>query len=140
MGSANPSGSGDTGSSAGAAQGGMAQGSEEHPAGESVQGKVSKISSKAVSITPKGGTAKTLKIGDETTVTIDGKAAKPSQLKQGQMVHASYANHDGEDVAMKIEAKSAKKKNHANHTGGAAGSTGSGSGSSGSSSTDSDSH
>jgi hypothetical protein len=58
-------------------------------------------------------------------VVINGKDAKPSQLKQGQMVRASYANKDGEDVAMKIEVAKSQKKAHSGQS--KSGSTGSGS-------------
>jgi hypothetical protein len=135
MGSGSPSGgtgstAGDTGASAGAS-GAAAAGAQDQGA-QSLKGKVSKVSSKEVSITPKGGTAKTLKLSDLTVVTINGKEAKPSQLKQGQAVHASYTSQDGQDVATKIEVSSHHKKSASHGTSGSTGS-GSSSGTSGSS-------
>jgi hypothetical protein len=80
-----------------------------HSDDQLLRGKVSKVSKDEISITPKGGEAKTLKIKPETTVTINGKDAKPTQLKQGQMVRASYASQDGDDVAVKIEVGKARQ-------------------------------
>jgi hypothetical protein len=106
-----------------------------HGDDEMVIGKLSRVSAGEIWITPKGGgEAKTLKIVKETVVTLNGKTAKPSQLKQGQIVHASYSEQGGEDVAVKIDAtKSKKHSNHAQHgsmgaSSGMGSSTGSGSG------------
>jgi hypothetical protein len=110
-------------------------------AGETVAGKLTKVSKSEVTITPKGGSPMTLKIGDQTVVTMNGKSAKPSQLKQGQSVHASYAEEGGAEVATKIDISSGKHKKGSSHPqgtgsggsdmgGGSSGSSGSGGGSS----------
>jgi hypothetical protein len=80
-----------------------------HEGDQHVMGKVSKVSDEEISIKPKSGQAKTLKINQDTTVSINGKDAKPSQLKQGQQVRASFENVSGDDVAVKIEVGKARK-------------------------------
>ena len=103
-----------------------------HGDDEMVTGKLSKVSADRITIAPKGGgEAKILKIVKETVVTMNGKTAKPSQLKQGQNVHASYSEQDGDEIAVKIDVtKSKKHSNHAQH--GATSSYGMGSSGSGS--------
>lgn len=132
-GSSDSAGSADTQGHADHGQQGKASGTGDamaHSDDQLLRGKVSKVSKEEISITPKGGEAKTLKIRPETTVTINGKDAKPTQLKQGQMVRASYSNQDGEDVAVKIEVGKARQgKSGAmgkmkGHQGGAASPTG----------------
>lgn len=85
-----------------------------HSDDQMVSGKVAKVSKGELRITPQGGgEAKTLKIVKETVVTVNGKDAKPGQIKQGQQVRASYNQVEGEDTAVKIEvgrAAAAKKK------------------------------
>lgn len=109
MGSGSPSGSaaqGGTSGSSDQAQQGASAGAGNvgaHEGDQHVMGKVSKVSKDEISIKPKSGQAKTLKIKPETTVSINGKDAKPSQLKPGQWVRASYENVSGDDVAVKIE-------------------------------------
>jgi hypothetical protein len=103
-----------------------------HGNDEMVTGKLSKVNAEQITIAPKGGgEAKTLKLVKETVVTVNGKTAKPSQLKQGQNVHASYSEQDGDEIAVKIDVtKSKKHSNHAQH--GATSSSGMGSSGSGS--------
>ncbi len=58
-----------------------------------------------MSIRTAQGESKMLKIVPETVVTMNGKAAKPSQLKAGQRVHARFSEQDGEVVAVRIDAR-----------------------------------
>lgn len=85
-----------------------------HSDDQLVSGKVAKVSKGELRIAPQGGgEAKTLKIVKETVVTVNGKDAKPGQLKQGQQVRASYNQVEGQDTAVKIEVgrpAAAKKK------------------------------
>lgn len=144
-GSAGSTGSSDTGSSAsGSSAMGAAGGPGEAAHGDEwVHGKVSKVSKDEVTITPKKGETRTLKIGDQTVVTINGKTAKASQLKKGQQVRAAYSNENGEDVATKImvgrarQARGHMKDMMKDMKGGSAGSSGSESGSSGGSGSES---
>jgi hypothetical protein len=64
-----------------------------------LSGKLSQVSSDSVTITPKKGEAKTLKISPNTKVTMNGKAAQPTDLKEGQQASASWS---GEDSATQI--------------------------------------
>lgn len=89
---------------------GSAGGDTAHSDDQTVMGKLSKVSRQEISITPKGGEPKTLKVVKETIVTINGKDAKPSQLKQGQQVRASYNQQGDDDVAVKIEVGRSSKK------------------------------
>jgi hypothetical protein len=74
-----------------------------HGDDQTVSGRVSKASGKSLSITSAQGGSKTLRIVPETVVTVNGKTAKPSQVKPGQPVRASYMEHDGENVAVRID-------------------------------------
>ncbi len=139
MGSGSPSGSssqGASGSSDQAQQGASAGAGNvgAHEGDQHVMGKISKISSDEISIKPRSGEAKTLKINPDTTVSINGKDAKPSQLKQGQMVRASYENVSGDDVAVKIESGKMRHGQSGHMMKRHGGSSGSSSGSSGGSS------
>jgi hypothetical protein len=134
MGSGGPSETGtdksaEPGSMGSQADSGMMSG---HGDDEMVTGKLSKVSADQITITPKGGgEAKILKIVKETVVTVNGKTAKPSQLKQGQNVHASYSDQGGDEIAVKIDVtKSKKHSKNAQH--GATSSSGMGSSGSGS--------
>jgi hypothetical protein len=133
MGSGSASGSSDqgttgSGSSDQAQQGATAGAGNTgaHEGDQHVMGKVSKVSDEEISIKPKSGQAKTLKINQDTTVSINGKDAKPSQLKQGQQVRASFENVSGDDVAVKIEVGKAMRHGRMKH-GGTSGSSDTGS-------------
>jgi hypothetical protein len=125
-------GSSATGSSAGEDSGAAGHASDKH-----VSGKVTKVSKDEVTITPKKGSPMTLQMNDQTSVKIDGKDAKPSQLKAGQWAKASFQEEGSQEVAVTIEAGHMKQGHHAKSgsSGHMGGSTGSGSdtGSSGSS-------
>lgn len=103
------SGSSDQGSPSGAAdqaQPGAAAGAGNagaHAGDQHVHGKITKVSQDEISIAQKGGQAKTLKINPDTVVQVNGKDVKPTQLKKGQFVRASYENVSGDDVAVRIE-------------------------------------
>ena len=132
MGQGSAGTTGDMGSTAGSA-GRMAEAGHD----QWVKGKVSKVSKGEVTITPKTGETRTLKIADQTVVTINGKDAKPSQLKQGQQVRASYSSEGGEDVATKImvgkmrQGQHPASGSHMKGQGGSSGSPGADTGSSG---------
>lgn len=74
-----------------------------HTDDQTVTGTVSKFAKRSISIKSEQGEAKTLKIVPQTVVTMNGKTAKPSQIKQGQQVRASYNEQDGQDVAVTID-------------------------------------
>jgi hypothetical protein len=74
-----------------------------HADDQTVTGTVSKFAKRSISIKSEQGEAKTLKIVPQTVVAMNGKTVKPSQLKQGQQVRASYNEQDGQDVAVTIE-------------------------------------
>jgi len=111
-----------------------------HSDDQTVTGTVSKFAKRSISIAAPGGEAKTLKIVPRTVVTMNGKTAKPSQIKPGQQVRASYNQQGNQDVAVTIDVSGAaagsgqhKTKGHHGGTSGASGS-GSDSGTSGASS------
>jgi hypothetical protein len=111
MGSDKTDQAGSAGASAGgasSASGGMASHSDD----KTVTGKLTKVSKSEVTITPKKGEPMTLKISDQTTVMVNGKDAKPSQLKQGQNVRASYQEQGTEEIAVKIESGSHMRQGH----------------------------
>jgi hypothetical protein len=128
-------------------QGGSAQGSAgssdqaqqgagnmgAHAGDLAVSGKITKISKDEISIKPKSGKAKTLKLSDSTSVMVNGKDAKWSQLKKGQSVRASYENAGGEDTAIRVETGA---KRHGRKHGASGGSGSSSPESSGGSSSD----
>jgi hypothetical protein len=124
-------------------QGEAAEGMSQHGGDKKVAGKLSKVSKSEVTVTAKDGTATKLKIADQTIVMMNGKEAKPAQLKQGQPVHASYQEQGDDHVAVKIEVGKHKAQGHhgtpgsSGHTQGS-GSSGSGSDMGGSSGSGSD--
>lgn len=101
---AGAAGMGKSSGSESGASGGMSgmSGAKKHAGAHRVSGKISEISSDSVTITPKKGDAKTLKIGPDTKVSMNGKPAQPTDLKQGQQVRASYDSSGGEDMATQI--------------------------------------
>jgi hypothetical protein len=102
------------GSDQGTASGssGTMSGTAQHSDDMMVAGKLTKVSKKEVTVTAKDGTATKLKIGDQTVVMMNGKEAKPSALKQGQPVHASYQEQGDDHVAVKIEVGKHKAQGH----------------------------
>jgi hypothetical protein len=102
-----------------------------HSDDEMVSGKLTKVSARSIAIKSEMGEEKTLQIVPQTTVTIDGRDAHQSDLKEGQEVRASYNHVEGKDVAVEIKAgvsgstgSSGSMQGGATGTG-AAGSTGS---------------
>lgn len=102
-----------------------------HSDDKTISGKVSKVSDEEISISGMKGQPMTLKIVSETVVMVNGKDAKPEQLKEGQQVRASYNTVESENVAVKIEVGKAKRSSKrgaggagTRSGGGAGGSTG----------------
>jgi hypothetical protein len=73
-----------------------------HRDDEVVRGRLSAVSGDEVTIRSRQGERK-LKIVPQTVVTVDGKDAERSQLKEGQPVRASFLEQGGQQVAVKIE-------------------------------------
>ena len=78
-------------------------------------GRISKVSGKSLSIKSAQGESKTLKIVPETVVTVNGKTVKPSQIKAGRPVRASYNEQDGQDVAVRIDVGRTPAAGGSNH-------------------------
>lgn len=91
------------------------------PSPLTAKGEITKVDGATVSVkltdltlVPKDGKdiIKAFVTDDKTTVTLDDKAVKVSDLKEGQTVTVTYAMEKGKDgltyKASKIEAKSAK--------------------------------
>jgi hypothetical protein len=114
------------------------EGMSQHEGDKKVSGKLSKVSKSEVTVTRKDGTATKLKIADQTIVMMNGKEAKPTQLKQGQAVHASYQEQGDDHVAVKIEVGKQKAQGHHGTPGSSGHTQGSGSSGSGSSGSGSD--
>jgi hypothetical protein len=131
-----PSGMGKSSGGAGAETGAGAMGSTGGAAKKGthhVAGKLSQVSSDSVTVTPKKGAAKTLKVTSDTKIMMNGKSAQPTDLKEGQQVRASWSSQGGEDIATMITA--GKAGSHARKgSKGASGGTGSMGGGSGGSS------
>jgi hypothetical protein len=68
-----------------------------------VDGRLSAVSEDEITIRSEAGEQK-LKIVPQTAVTLDGKEAQRSELKEGLPVRASFLEHGGEQVAVRIEA------------------------------------
>jgi hypothetical protein len=124
-----PSGMGKSSGGAGADTGAGSMGSMSSTGKKGshhVWGKLSQVSSDSVTITPKKGEAKTLHVTPDTKITMNGKSAQPTDLKEGQQVRASWSSQGGEDTATMI---SAGKGGHHARKGskGASGGTGGGS-------------
>ncbi len=74
-----------------------------HPGDELVAGRVTDLTSDAISIDPGPGEAlRTLRIVPQTVITVGGQAATAAEIRQGDDVRASYRDVDGEDVAVRI--------------------------------------
>jgi hypothetical protein len=85
-----------------------------------LNGTIEKASKGKISIARQGLPPAELDIRDQTMVRIDGKTAKPDELKEGAQVRARFQLAGSDPVAVRIEAKN---KNNATGGGGAAGST-----------------
>jgi hypothetical protein len=68
-----------------------------------VHGRLSAVSEDEITIRSEAGEQK-LKIVPQTAVTLDGEEAQRSELKEGLPVRASFLEHGGEQVAVRIEA------------------------------------
>jgi hypothetical protein len=84
-----------------------------------LKGTIEKASKGKISIARQGLPPAELDIRDQTMVRIDGKTAKPDELKEGAQVRARFQLEGSDPVAVRIEAKN---KNNATGGGGAAGS------------------
>lgn len=123
-------GAGSMGKSSGKSAG--MTGSKKHAGMHHVSGKISQVSSESVTITPTKGEAKTLKIGPDTKVSMNGKSAQATDLKEGQQVRATFDSSGGEDTATRIwtgkgGGSHARKGKSSGGTGSMGGSSGGGS-------------
>jgi hypothetical protein len=109
---------GEAGGGAAASGGaGGAAGATGHAGDKTVTGKLSKISDDSVTIESGKGQRHELKIVGQTMIRMDGKDASRSQLKEGQEVRASFAEHGGQQVAVRIDAGRAEKGGGASSAG-----------------------
>jgi hypothetical protein len=69
-----------------------------------VAGKLSEVSDDSITIQTGPGKSHTLKIVPQTKLTSGGKDARPSELEEGQEVRASYMEHGGEQIAVRVQA------------------------------------
>jgi hypothetical protein len=74
-----------------------------HAGDKMVRGRLSAVSGDEITIRSRAGEQK-LKIVPQTVFTLNGKEAQRSQLKEGLPVRASFMEHGGEQVAVRIEA------------------------------------
>jgi hypothetical protein len=111
---AGETGTGGTGSSG---EAGGAGGMKGHADDRTVTGKLSKVSQDSVTIESGQGEKHELKLVGQTMIRMNGKDASRTQLQEGQEVRASFSEHGGQQVAVRIEAGAAEK-------GGAAGAPG----------------
>lgn len=73
------------------------------------EGKIVSVENGKLTMTDKdGGNKMSHKVSSEATITLDGKKAKLSDLKQGQFVKVTYSD-DADKTATKIEARTREK-------------------------------
>jgi len=110
QGGASASTSGETSGSASGAYGSAPGGAsasgdvKAHASDEVVSGKVSRVSEREIAITSDTGEERTLALEPQTVVTIDGRDATRTELKEGQEVRASYNTVYGRETAVEIHA------------------------------------
>jgi Cu/Ag efflux protein CusF len=106
MGAGAAGAAGTMGSSSGTMSGDMPAGGDlkAHESDDMVSGTVQKVSKKSIAIQGTGGQMTSLQLVPETLVTVDGQDAKPTQLREGQEVRASFNTVGGKQTAVKIEA------------------------------------
>jgi hypothetical protein len=75
-----------------------------HASDRVVSGRVASASDDELVIESDQGSRQTLRIVDETLVTVDGQDRKATDLKEGQQVRASFNELEGKQVAVKVEA------------------------------------
>jgi hypothetical protein len=86
-------------------EGGTSGGSDArgHANDKIVSGRLSAISGDEITIRSRAGEQK-LKIVPQTALTLDGRDAQRSELKEGLPVRASFLEHGGAQIAVRIEA------------------------------------
>lgn len=75
-------------------------------AAETVEGKVVAANATSLTITDKDNKRHVFSLAPNASVSIDGEAAKPNELKAGQQVKVTYLKEGEKLIASKIEAKS----------------------------------
>lgn len=70
-------------------------------AAEQMEGKIQSIDTGSKVLVLDNGT--TLVLDESTTISVEGKAGKLEDLKEGAKVKARYENKDGKNVAAQIE-------------------------------------
>jgi len=74
------------------------------------EGKIVSVSKDKLTMTEKDGTNKhTHKVSADATITLDGKKAKLTELKEGQFVKVTFSD-DADKTATKLEASTKEKK------------------------------
>jgi hypothetical protein len=77
---------------------------------KSHEGKVVSVDNGKLTMTDKDGGKKTThKVSAEATITLEGKKAKLSEIKEGQFVKVWYSD-DADKTATKVEARTREKK------------------------------
>jgi colicin import membrane protein len=93
---------GESGDSSKAQQEQQPSGAHQHD--QTLTGKVSQLSDDSVTIQSPQGERQELEIVPQTRVTIGGEDAQRGQLAEGQEVRASYMEHGGARIAVRIDA------------------------------------
>jgi hypothetical protein len=75
-----------------------------HAADRTISGKLSQVSDGSITIETGPGKSHTLKLAPATKITSGGKDAAHGDLEEGQQVRASYMEHGGEQIAVRIQA------------------------------------
>jgi hypothetical protein len=75
----------------------------DHAGDKIVRGRLSAVSADEITILS-GSSEQKLKIVPQTALTLDGKEVQRSELKEGLPVRASFLEHGGEQIAVRIEA------------------------------------
>ena len=74
-----------------------------HSDDQMVNGRITRVSRRSISIASDTGEQKTLALVPETWVRVEGQDAQRADLKEGQEVRASFNQVNGRDVAVMID-------------------------------------
>ncbi len=86
-------------------QTGAATTSDTRRSGDQVVGGViTGISAQSLTILTGDGTTRTLRLAPDTSVQVDGRDARASDLQEGQPVRATFSPAAGDDVAVTVDA------------------------------------
>lgn len=78
---------------------------EERAGGLTFAGTVSDVYGNTVFVMNELGRTELIQVAPETRITVDGREAQLSDLREGQEVRTAYETHEGRNVALRISAE-----------------------------------